>query len=138
MISLGRLLSRIGAHLRKPKFTGSMDESDVHVWLTESGYITRSGNTSTYSYPPGADDALCVYIFNEYERRTGYPLSVARGRTGSMGPLCMPRVVDLLGRGHTKEYKHRIVERLLDVVIESGYWPEAFSVVRRDFERPVP
>lgn len=108
-----------------------MSETDVEDWLTGAGYRRDDG---AWIVPGSFDENLHDLVFAEYERRTGYPLSVTRGRTGSMGPLFAALVVDLLGRGHPEDYQKRIVTALLDAVIESGYWPTAFSVVRDEFE----
>ena len=103
----------------------------VDEWLAATG-APRAAHG--WEYPPNADRELIAYVFEEYERRDGSPLSVVRGHTGSDGPYFAPRIVEILGRGHPVEYQHRIVEVLLDAVFESHDWLDAFEVTRREFE----
>lgn len=108
------------------------DESAVREWLAAAGYQRADG---TWIYPPGEPAAAVAMLFAEYARRTGYPLSVARGQTGSAGPLYAPRALDLLGRGMDIEVQRLMVITLLHEAEQTHNWHDAIAVTRSRFER---
>lgn len=103
--------------------------TDVRKYLLDVGMIAeeRRGGTIYSTCKPYPE--WVALLFYRYEERTGWELSVIRGRTGSAGVIEAPRLVAVLGENRNHAERSRIVEQMLDVVIATNDWGAAFDAV---------
>ncbi len=110
-----------------------MNELEFHAWMLAEFVESRSGNVTSISDIEGGEWSRD--LFRVYEEASGSPLSVARGTTGSYGPLYAPRVLQVLGRDLDEVDRAHLILRMVRVIHETGNWVETFSILRDDPDR---